>query len=113
MLELVRQISVGNLERYAFNDMTDYDIDYEPGVVFEELNNFNGEYFDSKMKVESNLEKKWIKLHVDESESHSQLQVKLKFFELPSSEEEEESKRYRVRIIKKKGEIAHWYEIFN
>lgn len=51
--------------------MTDYDIDYEPGVVFEELNNFNSEYFDSKMKIESNLDKKWIKLNVEESESHS------------------------------------------
>lgn len=62
MLELVRQISAGNLERYAFNDMTDLDIDYEPGVIYEELNNFNTEYFESKLKVETNLDKKWIKL---------------------------------------------------
>lgn len=113
MLELVRQISLGNLERYAFNDMTDYDIDYEPGVVHEELNNFNAEYFDSKMKVESNLEKKWIKLHVDGSEEHSQLLVKIKFFDLPAEEDEDAPKRYRVRIVKKRGEIAQWYEIFN
>ena len=37
MLELVRQISQGNLERYAFNDMTDFDIDYEPGVSMRSL----------------------------------------------------------------------------
>lgn len=93
--------------------MTDFDIDYEPGVIYEELNNFNTEYFDSKMKVEVNLERKWIKLEIDETEEHSKMLIKLKFFELPSnSEEEDEAKRYRVRIVKKRGEIAKWYEIF-
>jgi len=29
--------------------MTDYDIDYDPGVIFEELNNFNSNYFDGKL----------------------------------------------------------------
>ena len=112
MLELVRQISAGNLERYAFNDMTDFDIDYEPGVIFEELNNFNTEYFESKMKVETNLEKKWIKLELDETEESAKLIIKMKFFELPAgSEEDEETKRFRVRIVKKRGDIAKWYEI--
>jgi hypothetical protein len=113
MLELVRQISQGNLERYAFNDMTDFDIDYEPGVIYEELNNFNTEYFESKLKIETNLEKKWIKMEMAESEENSKLLVKLKFFDLPAgSDEDEENKRYRVRIVKKRGEIAKWYEIF-
>ena len=113
MLELVRQISAGNLERYAFNDMTDFDLDYEPGVIHEELNNFNTEYFDSKLKIETNLEKKWIKLNMDESEENSKMLIKLKFFELPAgSEDDEEGKRYRLRIVKKRGEIAKWYEIF-
>lgn len=93
--------------------MTDFDIDYEPGVIHEELNNFNTEYFESKLKIETNLEKKWIKLQMDESEENSKLLVKLKFFELPAgAEEDEEAKRYRVRIVKKRGEIAKWYEIF-
>lgn len=93
--------------------MTDFDIDYEPGVIYEELNNFNTEYFDSKMKVETNLDKKWIKLEVDETEESSKLLIKLKFFELAAgSEEDEETKRFRVRIVKKRGEIAKWYEIF-
>jgi len=113
MLELVRQISQGNLERYAFNDMTDFDIDYEPGVIYEELNNFNTEYFESKLKIETNLDKKWIKMEMAESEENSKLLVKLKFFDLPAgSEEDEDNKRYRVRIVKKRGEIAKWYEIF-
>lgn len=93
--------------------MTDFDIDYEPGVIHEELNNFNTEYFESKLKIETNLEKKWIKMEMGETEEHSKLLVKLKFFELPAgSEEDEDAKRYRVRIVKKRGEIAKWYEIF-
>jgi hypothetical protein len=112
MLELVRQISAGNLERYAFNDMTDFDIDYEPGIIYEELNNFNTEYFESKLKIETNLEKKWIKMELDETEDNSKMLIKLKFFELPAgSEEDEDVKRFRVRIVKKRGEIAKWYEI--
>ena len=46
MLELVRQ-TTENLEVFKFNDMTDHDIDVTPGVIFEELNNFNSDYFDS------------------------------------------------------------------
>ena len=93
--------------------MTDFDIDYEPGIIYEELNNFNSTYFDNKMKVEVNLEKKWIKLDVEETEESSKMLVKLKFFELESDPEmDEEVKRYRVRIVKKRGEIAKWYEIF-
>ena len=93
--------------------MTDFDIDYEPGVIYEELNNFNTEYFESKLKIETNLDKKWIKMEMAETEENSKLLVKLKFFELPAgSEEDEDNKRYRVRIVKKRGEIAKWYEIF-
>lgn len=50
--------------------MTDYDIDYEPGVVFEELNNFNAGYYENKLKIETNLEKKWIRIHEDEGENN-------------------------------------------
>lgn len=55
MLQLVRQQS--NLDIYKFNDMTDHDIDVSPGLIFEELNNFNSDYFDSQLKIEANLEK--------------------------------------------------------
>lgn len=40
MLELVREVPE-NFENFKFNDMTDYDIDFAPGLVYEELNNFN------------------------------------------------------------------------
>jgi len=48
MLELVRE-QPSNFENFKFNDMTDYDIDYDPGIIFEELNNFNANYFDQKL----------------------------------------------------------------
>mmetsp|Transcript_13574 Transcript_13574/g.23098 ORF Transcript_13574/g.23098 Transcript_13574/m.23098 type:complete len:408 (+) Transcript_13574:43-1266(+) len=82
MLELVRQSSVLALERYRFNDLTDYDIDCEPGVVWDELNSFNEDLFEGKFKIESNIEKQWLKLSL-ESKEELPLQVKVKFFELP------------------------------
>jgi len=47
MLQLVRQTSMANLEIQKFNDMTDFDIQTTPGEVWEELNNFNADYFES------------------------------------------------------------------
>jgi hypothetical protein len=34
--------------------MTDYDIDYDPGVIYEELENFNNEIYENKgsLKIE-------------------------------------------------------------
>ena len=57
MLELVRQTSVQNLEMFKYNDMTDFDIQADPAVVWEEINNFNCEYFDSQLTLDCNLEK--------------------------------------------------------
>ena len=62
MLELVRE-KPENFENFKFNDMTDYDIDYAPGVVYEELENFNKNFYENKLKIELNQEKKWIKIH--------------------------------------------------
>ena len=56
MLELVRKLPSA-LGDYKFNDMTDYDIDYDPGVVHEALNDFNANNYDSKLKIETNVEK--------------------------------------------------------
>jgi len=42
--------------------------------------------------------------------------VKVKFFDVtdkPLEEDEEVLPRYRVRFTKKRGEIAHWYEILD
>jgi len=55
---------------YKFNDMTDFDIQTDPGEIWEELNNFNSDYFESKLKLESNLEKQYIKLCLPGDESN-------------------------------------------
>lgn len=49
MLELVRQTTEKNLDLFKFNDMTDHDIDVSPGTIWDDLNEFNSEYFDGKM----------------------------------------------------------------
>lgn len=44
------------------------------------------------------------------------MEIKLKFFDVtekPEEEEEEIKPRFRVRFTKKRGEIAHWYEILD
>lgn len=40
--------------------MTDHDIDVNPSVIWEELNAFNSELFDSKLNLELNFDKKYI-----------------------------------------------------
>jgi len=37
--------------------MTDFDIQSTPGVVWEELNNFNDDYFESQLTLENNMDK--------------------------------------------------------
>jgi serine/threonine protein kinase len=49
LLEIVRQTSEKNLDLFKFNDMTDHDIDVAPGTIWEDLNEFNSEYFDGKL----------------------------------------------------------------
>jgi hypothetical protein len=46
LLEIVRQTSEKNLDLFKFNDMTDHDIDVVPGTIWDDLNEFNSEYFD-------------------------------------------------------------------
>ena len=50
--------------------MTDYDIDYDPGVIYEELENFNNNFNENKgsLKIEKDLDKKWLKIHQDATE---------------------------------------------
>merc|ERR1712159_698527 len=92
MLQLVRQTSLANLEIQKFNDMTDFDIQTTPGDVWEELNNFNADYFDSQLTLENNMNKKYIKLTLpaNEEENTSELVLKIKFFDLQPQQEGEE-----------------------
>ena len=50
LLQLVK--CVDDLQLNQFNDNNDFDIDVMPGLVFDELQAFNAEYCNDKMKVE-------------------------------------------------------------
>jgi len=78
-------------------------------VVWDELNSFNEDLFEGKLKIESNLEKKWLKISMEDKESLPML-VKVKFFDL--SEGDEDRKRLRIRFTKKRGDLSQWYQIF-
>lgn len=64
MLDLVKKTSV--LDVCRFNFITDYDITVAPGVIWDDLNTFNAEFFEGKMKIEQ-CEGKHILLTVPES----------------------------------------------
>ena len=113
LLELVRE-KPENLENFMFNDMTDYEIDFFPGIVYEALGDFNENYYEKKLNIELNKDKKFIMIHQEETEENMALKVKVKFFDVteqPEDAEEEPIPRFRVRMVKKQGDIAHWYEI--
>lgn len=57
MLEFVRPPRE-EIDIFRFNDLTDHDIDVEPGVVWEELNQFNVEAYDEKLQISALPEKK-------------------------------------------------------
>lgn len=60
MNELIREASVSQLEIYKFNDMVDFDIDVSPGHLWEELQMFNIDLFEEKLKLDINMEKKYV-----------------------------------------------------
>lgn len=96
-LELVKQNSVVQTGR--FNDMTDFDIEVVPGVILEDLQDFNESVFDGKMTVEK-IENKCIKLTIPDEEEGGENHtiVKVKFFKLDDA-------RTRVRFIRKTGDM--------
>jgi len=110
MLEFVRETSQNELEIFKFNDMTDHDIDVTPGDLWEELQVFNTEYFDDRLVLTQNAEKKFFKLSCDDE--MSPLEVKIKFFAL-KEEDSCAAPRYRVRFTKKRGDLSKWYSMFN
>jgi len=113
MLDLVRETSA--LEIRRFNDMTDHDIEVEPGVIWEDLNTFNQEHCEGQLQIEK-VENKCIKLTLpgaqgpEEDITNSELLVKVKFFKLPGTEDE--TQRTRVRFIRKRGDLQKWYTLF-
>ena len=66
------------------------------------------------MKIEQNIEKKYFKLVVPDSEGCNDLTVKIKFMDLKqNNEDEDQPSRLRVRFVKKRGDLSKWYQIFN
>ena len=135
LLELVREDSMVSI--YRFNDMTDFDIDCLPVDLWEELNSFNCDFFDSKLDLDLNVEKKYIKMNLKEpatiepsmnskygQEQHLELnplEIKVKFYRTKPAVDEDDkeevedecSERFRVKFILKKGSPADWYELFS
>jgi len=107
MLELVREQSIIDYAR--FNDQTDFDIDVVPGVLWDDLNTYKAEH-NNALQVEK-VEGKYFKLSLPASEENpSDLCVKVKFFKQSGADEEA---RTRVKFVRKRGDLAQWYTMFN
>lgn len=109
MLDLVRQVSV--LDCCKFNDMTDFDLEVVPGVVFDDLNTYNAEHMEGKLQIEK-IDNKCIRLtQPADGEDAQELVVKVKF--LKQGEGDEEGlQRTRVRFVRKRGDLEQWYKMF-
>ena len=71
MKEFVRQVSESELQLYKFNDMVDHDIEVMPGQFWEELNMFNEDLFDCKLKLNYNENKKHMIIEMVDPETGS------------------------------------------
>ena len=104
-LDLVKQSSF--IVDNRFNDMTDFDITVDPGVIWDDLNTFNEESYDGKFEI-THVENKHILLLLKAEEQGQQdLKIKVKFFQIPN-----EHGRYRIKFVRKSGELDRWYSIF-
>jgi len=92
MKELIRQVSESELQLYKFNDMVDHDIECMPGQFWEELNMFNEDLFDCKLKLNYNENKKHMIIEMADPETGAlDFSVKAKFFALNNQVEEASS----------------------
>jgi len=75
--------------------MTDFDIEVVPGVILEDLQQYNEEVFEGKMNIEK-VENKCIKITIPDEEEGGENHtiIKVKFFRL-------NDERTRVRFIRK------------
>ena len=125
LLKIVRQASL--VDCYRFNDMTDFDIDVQPGDVWEELNSFNCDMFDSKLTLDLNIEKRHIKLKLaepttiepsevskfckEEPLEIQPLEVKVKFYYVNEPTEEGEEGEQQERDEGEDEELASRYRV--
>jgi len=88
--------------------MTDFDITVDPGVIWDDLNAFNEDNYEGKFEI-SHVENKHILLTLKaEEQGQADLKVKVKFFQIPNEE-----CRYRIKFVRKTGELDRWYSIFS
>jgi hypothetical protein len=122
--QLIRQQSLESLRLYRFDDMADHDIDVDPAVLWEDLNMFNVDFFNEKLIIDANLEKKHITIQMNNESNEIDFLVKAKLFNLShvnhedtetegSEVDEDAPKRLRLRFTKKRGDLQKWYEVFN
>jgi len=52
MLDLVKQATFAAVHNKRFNFMTDFDIEVEPGVIWDDLNTFNCDHYDERLNIE-------------------------------------------------------------
>jgi serine/threonine protein kinase len=105
MKELIRQPSESQLELYKFNDLVDHDVEVMPGTIWEELNMFNEDLFEGKLKLDYNSDKQYMTIEMSDPETGAlDFLVKAKFFALNNTEEDEPM-RLRLRLTKKRGEL--------
>lgn len=100
MLDLIRQDPAicGR-----FNDMTDFDIEVAPGLIFDDLMQCNEEMFEGKWTVE-HIENKCIKLTMPKAEGDDNgvdTIIKVKFYKI-------NDQKTRARFIRKQGDIMEW-----
>jgi len=97
--------------------MVDHDIEVMPGTIWEELNMFNEDLFEGKLTLDYNQEKQYMTIEMSDPESGElDFLVKAKFFALNNTDEESyegEPQRLRLRLVKKKGDLQKWYDVFN
>merc|ERR1719453_2409749 len=72
-----------------FNDLVDYDIEVMPGTIWEELNMFNEDLFESKLTLDYNTDKQHMTIEMADPETGLiDFKVKAKFFALNNTEED-------------------------
>ena len=52
LLQLVRPLPTEGIDTYQFNDMTDFDIDVVPGILYDGLASFNENIYGEKLIIE-------------------------------------------------------------
>ena len=100
-----------HLELYRFNDMMDHDIQTSPDTVWEELNQFNVEMYDSKLTLEANAEKRCFYIEEKDESGASLFLVKVKFYEQDPEVCDGEEGRLRLRFTKKRGDLLSWHAL--